>query len=192
MLNLHSIRLVAGSSLFFCLDGTVISNQDGRTVSGSAVKPDGTTSGDWTGFGTVETVELKVIEEIEEIMAPAPGPYRRVNQLRSSQMTRLDIVIQEVNELVLLSLLHSTTVSDAIPSLAGTPTGELRGWFRLLCHSQCNAPVLDWQFYAIAVIRSLGIGSQCVKPHLEIAVLHNPLESGSINLIAANQNPYLS
>jgi hypothetical protein len=175
---LNSKRLILGSSLSFCLDGTAITNAAGLLSSGPGIKPDGTTPGDWTPLGTVEKVALKVSENTEEVLAPAPGPYRRVDRLRTSQMTDLSVDIQEVNELVLQSILRTASIADGTAFVPGAALGELRGWFNLTAASQRNRPVLNWQFYAIAVIRLLEAENKTITPGIDFALLYNPLESG--------------
>ena len=184
-MSLHAQRLIIGAALSYCLDGSAITNTGGSVTSGVSVKPDGTTAGDWKTFGTVEKANIKVGETKEEIFAPSPGAYRRIEQLRTSQMTDLAITIQEVQELVLQSLLRSGSITDSTSFTPGSTLGEIRGWFRLQKYSQRDNLVLDWQFYAVGTVRAMTVENKSVKPEFDLALLWNSLESGKSTLAAA-------
>jgi len=178
-------RLLLGAQLGFVLDGTNITNAAGGTVSGPGVKPDGTTPADWAPFGTVEKIDIKIAETKEDIMAPSSGAYRRIDQMRISEMTDLTLVTQELNEVIVASLMRAGLITDDASFSPGITLGEFRGWWNLTQYSQRDNPALNWQFYAIAVVRILELENKTIKPQVDLALLYNALESGKSTLAEA-------
>lgn len=178
-------RLIIGAHLNYSLDGAAITNGGGAAVSGVGIKPDGTAPGDWISFGTVEQADVKTKDSVEEIMAPSPGAYRRLDQVRTSVMTDLEITTFEVQEILLRSLLRSGAITNASPFTPDSALGEVRGWWQLKKYAQNDALVLDWQFYGLGIVHALSAVNKLVKPKFEIAKFYNVLESGISTLAAA-------
>lgn len=193
-MSLNQKRLVIGAHLSYSLLGAAITNSGGAAVTSTTVKPDGTTPGDWNIFATVVDCNIDNKRTEEDVHVPAPGAYQRDDILTTLILQGLDLTLNEVNELVLQSLLLSGTIGAGSVSggtvtpatfSPGTTLGEVRGWFRLQNYAQNNSLILDWQFYGRAIVKSLKAENKHVMPKLEIAKFYNALESGSSSLIAA-------
>ena len=122
---------------------------------------------------------MKKAETVENVMAPSPGAYRRVDQLRTGLMTHLTLVTQEVNEIDLESLLQCGPITDGTPFEPGSKLGDVRGWFQLKQYSQGDNAILVIEQYGIMTLKALKAENKQVKPQIDVALLYNALATGT-------------
>ena len=141
--------------------------------------------GNWNWFSTVENSSLEVKRTEEDVMAPSPGRYRRIDRLVSQSVTDITTVTQEVNELVLESLLESGVLTDGTAFEPNSELGQVRGWWQFKKYDQEDNLILLLELYGIMTVKVLKAENKQYKPSLDLAILYNPLATGTSTLAEA-------
>lgn len=167
-------RLSFGDTIKFARNGaTIVAGTDSGTVVSSLVKPTGATPADWLDFTTVEEGAIECKFTDEDVFAPSPGVYRRVDVFRSMIAHDIKITGQEVNEIIVEAVLGTAALTNATKVDFGTGLGQIRGWLQISRAAQNNATVLLIECYGILSVKLLKADGKRYKPEIEFAVLHN-------------------
>lgn len=171
-------KLLVGNFLYFAREGDTI---DSVLVSSSA-KPDHSPTSNWTSIGDVEEATLAPKITEESVFSPlSAGGYGRSELFFKTAEFSIAAVIQDMSELFFELLTLSTPVSShAIAPLAAT--GRLKGWFNLVQRDQAGTQISTIEVYGLAKVNAVKFGNGHAKGTLEIEVLNNALNTGTLSI----------
>lgn len=185
-MSLNLKRLSFGDVIKFARNGATIvaGTPSGTTVSASC-KPSGATPADWLEFSTVQegTIESKVADE--EVFAPSPGLYRRVDVFRSQASLDIKIIGQEVNEIIVESVLQTAALTNGTKVDVQTGLGQVRGWLQISRAAQNDDTVLLLECYGILDCRVLKADGKRFTPEINFMVLYNTMNEVTPTLASA-------
>lgn len=180
---MNVLMLSFGDIIRFTVDGTALTNVGGAATSSRTVKPDGTTASDWKEFTAVEEGRVSGVFSDEDVFRPSPGAYRRAEVFRSMLAHDIIILGQEVNEIIVQSVLQTAALTNAKVDI-GTKNGQIRGWLQITRAAQNDATVLLMEVYGIISVKDLVADGKRFKPQIEFKVLHNTLNEVTPSLAA--------
>jgi len=185
-MSLHLRKLVIGSHLFFAREGTVIaavSPDPGGTVSPSYKPPLSGSANDpnWPELGVVENFTPTPKVDEEDVMAPSPGAYRRVDSIVKSTTLDLAFTLKDVSELFFEGLLLAggAITADYTPT---SGSGQLRGWFKCTQYDQGDVLRNVFDVYVAAKIKATKMDNNLIKAEIDAKVLFSTLNSGTLTL----------
>jgi len=167
-------RLCFGDQIAFVPDSTIITNSGGPVASGPTAPPDGTMPSDWAAFSTVEKGTITSRRTEEEVMAPLPDVYRRVDKIAGSAHHDIRITCQEINEVLLQAIFQLSAAPATSKVSIQTGPGQVRGWLRITRSSQADATAVLLCVYGILTCDHFSAEGRFCKPELDFAVIYNP------------------
>lgn len=185
-MSLNRKLLSFGDTIKFARVGaTIVAGTPSGTTVSSACKPSGATAADWLDFTTVEegTIEGKFTDE--DVMSPAPGVYRRSEVFRSMLAHDIKIIGQEVNEIIVESVLGTAALTNATKVDFGTGLGQIRGWLQITRAAQNDATALLVECYGVLSVKMIKADGKRFKPEIDFAVLHNAMNEVTPSLASA-------
>jgi hypothetical protein len=180
--------MIIGSHLLLARDGAAATNGAIDGAGGAAVvvaynlKPDTSMPANWMDIGSIEDCNIDPKATEDEIMAPTPGAYRRVDILTSMAKLDLSFTVQDTSELFFEMLMQAGGGPIEADYAPMTATGRVKGWWKTQQYDQGDAVRNVFDVWAICNVKATKMDNKRIKAQFEVKALFNALNTGVLSL----------